>query len=71
MSVTTDKTPTIEVTPEMIDAGETAYYEAERYYDDPPINAETLVAIYRAMLAATPIVSSTKQKTGSSAVSRR
>ena len=43
----TDKIP--EVTPEMIEAGEAAYYAGERYIDDDPINGRILEAIYRAM----------------------
>jgi len=49
----------IEITPEMIAAGEAAYYALERYHDDPPIDGSALRTIYLAMEAARrPSVSS-------------
>lgn len=37
------------VTPEMAEAGRSAYYEKQHYRGDAPIDEETAALIYRAM----------------------
>ena len=46
-----NKTVDIEVTPSMIEAGMDAYLRKDRYLGDDPIDEETLIDIYRAMMS--------------------